>query len=499
MKTIKSIVVLAIVLSSINAVASTYTLTNGETRILTDGGHRYIVPAGASVTLTQNSASQIKAYIVLEDGATVTLNGINVKGYCDWESSTGGHCHVNAIYCEDNATVIIKDGSTNTLKGGNYVEGQTFNHYKACAAIAVGGKGTTLTIKGGPNGTGKLIATGGEGSIASPGIGGNYVHGSKSYHGNIVIEGGDITAMTNDGKGVGIGASGSSGNCYSTCENITIKDSVTKVVARIGAIAPSTCETITIGSHLKQTTGSYSIRTITPFYDITFNTSGGGDNSSKALRYGEVLGNLPTPTREGYIFEGWYTSTSDGTMIDESTTVSGDATYYAHWELDPIPELGGEENVADTLGEFADATISQKITEVETYNAYRQWVDNRSLAHKHVKVAPNAWLAYVLDSPELIAKEEAVKSKDFKVDKLDMLNGSAGGMDFTFGIEDTVVGEEAEIDEAFEIEGSETLDDSSFSTDGLQVSLDRTADGRVKATVTPPSGKTTYFIRVKIK
>ena len=234
-------------------------------------------------------------------------------------------------------------------------------------------------------------------------------------------------------------------------------------------------------------------------YMVTFDALEGVGGSSRVLTYGTNLGVLPVPNRVGYLFCGWFTAASGGTPITENTMVDGERTYYAHWERDPIPELASGETAADALVDSADSMLSIKVTTKKEYAAFRYWVEDRSLVHKDVKESPNAWLAYVLDSPELIAKEGAVENKDFKVDKLDMLNGSAGGMDFTFGIEDTVVGEEAEIDEAFEIEGSETLDDSSFSTDGLQFSLDRTADGRVKATVTPPSGKTTYFIRVKIK
>lgn len=48
---------------------------------------------------------------------------------------------------------------------------------------------------------------------------------------------------------------------------------------------------------------------------------------------GNSYGNLPTPSRVGYKFNGWYTQTSGGSQITSSTTVNltGDQTLYAHW------------------------------------------------------------------------------------------------------------------------------------------------------------------------
>ena len=42
---------------------------------------------------------------------------------------------------------------------------------------------------------------------------------------------------------------------------------------------------------------------------------------------------LPTPERKGYTFEGWYTSTSGGDRVTESSVCKDekDATLYARW------------------------------------------------------------------------------------------------------------------------------------------------------------------------
>jgi len=44
-------------------------------------------------------------------------------------------------------------------------------------------------------------------------------------------------------------------------------------------------------------------------------------------------GSLPTPTREGYTFAGWYTELEGGTQITSDTifNATSDQTLYAHW------------------------------------------------------------------------------------------------------------------------------------------------------------------------
>ncbi len=69
-------------------------------------------------------------------------------------------------------------------------------------------------------------------------------------------------------------------------------------------------------------------------YTVTFDPNGGSvDPKSKAVTYGDVYGTLPTPTRTGYTFKGWYTATSGGTKVTETTKVTStaDHTLYAIW------------------------------------------------------------------------------------------------------------------------------------------------------------------------
>ena len=195
--------------------------------------------------------------ITISDGATVTLDGVNISGisYC--------------IKCNGSATIILKDGSTNTLTS-------TDDEYPA---LSIGDAGTTLTIQGS---TGVLNVTSG---MYCAGIGGGYKNANNTC-GNIRIEGGVITAQGGS-SGAGIGSDCGPATCgdiiitggtitakggnsatgigngsgYSdpvVCGDITIANTVTKVTATKGENAPhsigmgnsnnsATCGTVTIG------------------------------------------------------------------------------------------------------------------------------------------------------------------------------------------------------------------------------------------------------------
>ncbi|WP_284438410.1 hypothetical protein [Prevotella communis] len=194
--------------------------------------------------------------VTIAAGATVTLDGVNITKY--------GYC----IKCLGDATIILKDGSKNTLTG-------TSTDYPA---LSIGDANTTLTIQGS---TGVLNVTSGN---YCAGIGGGYSNTNNTC-GNIRIEGGVITAQGGNGgsgigsdcgeatcgdiiitggtitaKGGGYAAGIGTGNgriAQVVCGNITIANTVTKVTATAGEEAPysigkgdgddATCGTVTIG------------------------------------------------------------------------------------------------------------------------------------------------------------------------------------------------------------------------------------------------------------
>lgn len=69
-------------------------------------------------------------------------------------------------------------------------------------------------------------------------------------------------------------------------------------------------------------------------YTVTFNANGGTcTTANKKVTKGSTYGTLPTPTKAGYTFSGWFTAATGGTKITATTTVSitANQTLYAQW------------------------------------------------------------------------------------------------------------------------------------------------------------------------
>lgn len=69
-------------------------------------------------------------------------------------------------------------------------------------------------------------------------------------------------------------------------------------------------------------------------YKVTFDANGGSvSTSSRNVTYDGTYDDLPTPSRTGFSFKGWYTATSGGTKISSTTkyTTVGNQTLYAQW------------------------------------------------------------------------------------------------------------------------------------------------------------------------
>ena len=242
--------------------------------------------------------------ITIADGATVTLDGVTINGVSSSDVKWAG------ITCLGDATIILKDGSKNTVKG----------FYEDYPGIQAGPTGKTLVIKGEDQGTGSLDAspydggtehsygagigggldiscgdiniqggvitvTGGYGAAGigvgegygeenvscatitisggnvtatggygAAGIGGGYAYNYGVTCGAITISGGTVTAAGGD-NAAGIGSGESNSGNTNTCGDITITADVTSVTATkgknatnsIGAGNSGTCGTITIG------------------------------------------------------------------------------------------------------------------------------------------------------------------------------------------------------------------------------------------------------------
>jgi len=97
-------------------------------------------------------------------------------------------------------------------------------------------------------------------------------------------------------------------------------------------------------------------------YTVTFDANGGTTSTaSRTLTYGSTYGELPTPTRTDYIFEGWYTT--GGVKVSSTTQflTASNQTLYAQWKA--IPKY----NIVFTTTQYVTWTITNADNPSEQY------------------------------------------------------------------------------------------------------------------------------------
>ena len=102
----------------------------------------------------------------------------------------------------------------------------------------------------------------------------------------------------------------------------------TKVGSELTLETPAIKGTVTYYAYVTRSTKSYT---------HTFNANGGGTVSPATITkaYNTALGTLPTVSRTGYTFVGWFdtSAASGGTQATTSTKVTGTKTWYARWSI----------------------------------------------------------------------------------------------------------------------------------------------------------------------
>ncbi len=96
---------------------------------------------------------------------------------------------------------------------------------------------------------------------------------------------------------------------------------------------------------------------------VTFDANGGeAINDKLTVYYNETYGELPTPERTHYVFDGWYTESEGGDLIDSETLVEAlvPQTLYAHW-------TPGTANVYFDANEGTVDTTEITVTYLETF------------------------------------------------------------------------------------------------------------------------------------
>ena len=149
--------------------------------------------------------------------------------------------------------------------------------------------------------------------------------------------------------------------------------------------------------------GRLEIRDDKPYYNlylintgdevtITFDPNGGTLNAgdeTKAVQHNGTYGEMPTPIRSGYHFDGWYTEKDGGTKVEETTFMSSRAahTLYAHWTPIHVHAYTQQVQKPEALKTPADCTnnavyyLSCACGEVSTNDADTFIAANTALDH----------------------------------------------------------------------------------------------------------------------
>ena len=119
----------------------------------------------------------------------------------------------------------------------------------------------------------------------------------------------------------------------------------------------------TVGSvNYVVSTNEFVVSNSNATYIITFNANGASISYSPIyVTKGKTYGTLPTPTRNGYKFDGWYTKASGGTKVTTSTKVTSSHTLYAHWSKIPS---------SLTVNSITVSNISQNSAKVSAKYSY---------------------------------------------------------------------------------------------------------------------------------
>lgn len=82
-------------------------------------------------------------------------------------------------------------------------------------------------------------------------------------------------------------------------------------------------------------------KTDSTLYCMTFDVNNGNplENQYKFIYSGNVLGTLPVPSRENYVFKGWYLQKTGGLRVSEKTIANSNARLYARWERVTVPKI----------------------------------------------------------------------------------------------------------------------------------------------------------------
>ncbi|WP_411735586.1 InlB B-repeat-containing protein [Paenibacillus sp. M2] len=106
-------------------------------------------------------------------------------------------------------------------------------------------------------------------------------------------------------------------------------------------------------------------------YTLTFESNGGTPVDAQKVQKGQALSTLPAPTKEGYIFQGWFVDSDLSLIFASGTTLTADTKLYAKYtdSIDNAVQSTPSYSVLDVAPDFTiavhDASGNLTVSEVQ--------------------------------------------------------------------------------------------------------------------------------------
>ena len=109
-----------------------------------------------------------------------------------------------------------------------------------------------------------------------------------------------------------------------------------------------------------------------------------GQKPYHTLNYQSEYGTLPEPTRQGYIFAGWFTAASGGSEVNSNTTMgAANATIYARWVESWVKYMSNDNPVLDQANGYYKIDSAEKLARLAYLVNYN--IDNGKWASYQYK------------------------------------------------------------------------------------------------------------------
>ena len=192
--------------------------------------------------------------------------------------------------------------------------------------------------------------------------------GTTAYTNTLSINNGDFVCVSSGGAYLRYNStSGQTRFRYYKSSSYTNQKAI-QLYKKVGTTAGGGSSTTTYSD--------YSTSCSTSAYIVTWNATANGGTCTTAtseINAGDELGTLPTATKEGHSFDGWFTASTGGTKITTATIPTGDVEYFAQFTPNTYTitynkGTNGTGTVASTSKTYGvDATLSESTFTREGY------------------------------------------------------------------------------------------------------------------------------------